>query len=118
MNPREPGNVTFMQFLVHPNFTPCQPTIPVLLVLIFGCNRNLMKYIFLGSANIIDYHCSLDFCRPFYAVPKNPSNTTCLPPAMTDDKLHDLIINSHDLKVRQAEFVHHHLASFNNVFYG
>ena len=28
---------------------------------------------------------------------------------MTDDKLSDLIINSHDLKVRQAEFVHHQL---------
>ena len=71
----ESKNVYFIKFLLHPNFTPYQPTIPGLIVLIFGCNRNLMKYTFLGSGNIIDYHCRLYFCRPFDQLPKSSSNT-------------------------------------------
>ena len=25
-----------------------------------------MEYTFLDAVNIIDFHCGLDFCRPFY----------------------------------------------------
>ena len=66
MDPREPGNATFIQFLLHPNISTNSTGIVGWQGVKFGCNWNLMKYTFLGSGIIIDYHSRLDFCRPFY----------------------------------------------------
>ena len=78
MDPREPGNATFIQFLLHPNISTNRTGLVGCQGVKFGCNWNLMKYTFLGSGIIIDYHSRLDFCRPFYSLPTQASNTPWL----------------------------------------
>ena len=77
MDSREPGNVAFIQFQLHPNYSTTTTGIVGCYGVKFGCNRNMIKYIFLESGNIIDYHSRLDFCRPFYSLPTQASNAPC-----------------------------------------
>ena len=77
MDSRVPENIAFIQFQLHPNYSTTSTGIVGCCGVKFGCNRNMIKYIFLESGNIIDYHSRLDFCRPFYSLPTQASNKPC-----------------------------------------
>ena len=91
MDSRVPENIAFIQFQLHPNYSTTSTGIVGCCGVKFGCNRNMIKYIFLESGNIIDYHSRLDFCRPFYSLPTQASNTPwnvgCM---LTNSRLHDI----------------------------
>ena len=77
MDSRVPENIAFIQFQLHPNYSTTSTGIVGCCGVKFGCNRNMIKCIFLESGNIIDYHSRLDFCRPFYSLPTQASNKPC-----------------------------------------
>ena len=71
MVPREPGNVTFIQFLLHPNISTKMTVLPGLYGVKFGCNTISIKVTFLGLGDIV-HHCPMPlFRRPFHNYPTN-----------------------------------------------